>query len=202
MSKDIQSQRRPASAMLAQNHKQNQIALAIGKDKSVVSREIKRNADQRNGIYKFDLANRKYKQRQEQKHRPIIFTSAIKKYVEEGLNNEYSPEQIAGRAKLDGVVCVSHECIYQYIWNDKKQGGHLFEKLRHTGRKYRKRGDSKDKRGILKDRVSIEQRPSIVDEKIRFGDLEIDTVIGQNHQGALLTINDRVTSLVWTVRFL
>jgi len=98
---------------------------------------------------------------------------------------------------LDGIFCVSHECIYQYIWKDKKQGGHLFEKLRHTGRKYRKGGDSKDKRGILKDRVSIDDRPTIVDEKVRFGDLEIDTVIGQNHQGALLTINDRVTSLVW-----
>lgn len=190
-------QRYTISVMLAQNHPQNQIALAIGKDKSVVSREIKRNSDQRNGIYKSDLANRKYKQRQEQKNRPTIFTTSIKKYVEEGLNNEYSPEQINGRAKLEGIFCVSHECIYQYIWKDKKHGGRLFEKLRHTGRKYRKRGDSKDKRGILKDRVSIDDRPTIVDKKVRFGDLEIDTVIGQNHQGALLTINDRVTSLVW-----
>ena len=182
MSHLTSEQRYTISAMLAQNHPQNQIALAIGKDKSVVSRELKRNSDQRNGIYKSDLANLKYKQRQEQKNRPIIFTATIKKYVEDGLNNEYSPEQINGRAKLDGIPCVSHECIYQYIWKDKKQGGDLFEKLRHTGRKYRRRGDSKDKRGILKDRVSIEQRPSIVDEKIRFGDLEIDTVIGKNHQ--------------------
>ena len=54
-------QRYAISVMLAQNHPQNQIALAIGKDKSVVSREIKRNSDQRNGLYKSDLANRKYK---------------------------------------------------------------------------------------------------------------------------------------------
>ena len=78
MSKYIQSQRRPASAMLAQNHKQNQIALAIGKDKSVVSRKVNWNADQRNGIYKSDLANRKDKQRQEQKNRTVIFTTSIK----------------------------------------------------------------------------------------------------------------------------
>jgi transposase, IS30 family len=197
MSHLTSEQRYTISAMLAQNHPQNQIALAIGKDKSVISRELKRNSDQRNGLYKSDLANRKYKQRQEQKKRSVVFTTTIKKYVEDGLNNEFSPEQINGRAKLDGVPCVSHECIYQYIWKDKKQGGYLFEKLRHTGRKYRKRGDSKDKRGILKDRVSIDKRPSIVDEKVRFGDLEIDTVIGKNHQGALLTINDRVTRLVW-----
>jgi len=71
-------QRYTISAMFAQNHKQNQIAIAIGKDKSVVSREIKRNSDQRNGIYKSDLANRKYKQRQEQKNRSIVFTTTIK----------------------------------------------------------------------------------------------------------------------------
>lgn len=145
MSKDTQSQQRPASAMLAQNHKQNQTALAIGKDKSVVSREVNWNADQRNGIYKSDLANRKYKQRQEQKNRAVIFTISIKNYVEDGLNNESSPQQISGRARLDGNACVSRECIYQYIWKDKKQGGHVFEKLRHTGRKCRKRGNSKDK---------------------------------------------------------
>ena len=125
MSHLTSEQRYTISVMLAQNHKQNQIALAIGKDKSVVSREITRNADQRNGVYKSDLANRKYKQRQEHKNRLVIFTSTIKNYVENGLNDEYSPEQIYGRAKLDGVSCVSHECIYQYIWKDKKQAGHL-----------------------------------------------------------------------------
>ena len=52
-------------------------------------------------------------------------------------------------------------------------------------------------RGFIKNRVDIDQRPSIVDEKVRFGDLEIDTIIGKNHKSALLTINDRVTGLVW-----
>ena len=52
-------------------------------------------------------------------------------------------------------------------------------------------------RGFIKNRVDIDKRPTIVDKKVRFGDLEIDTVIGKNHKGALLTINDRVTGLVW-----
>ena len=52
-------------------------------------------------------------------------------------------------------------------------------------------------RGFIKNRVDIDKRPTIVDKKVRFGDLEIDTVIGMNHKGALLTINDRVTGLVW-----
>jgi IS30 family transposase len=190
-------QRYTISVMLKANYPRKEIALAIGKDKSVLSREIRRNSDQRNGEYKSDLATKKYEQRQAEKPRYITFTSTIEAYVVKGLNNDLSPEQIAGRAKLDGIACVSPERIYQYVWQEKKDGGILFEHLRHTGRKYRKRGSAKDKRGIIKNKVDIEQREKIVDEKIRFGDLEIDTVIGKNHQGALLTINDRVTSLVW-----
>jgi len=79
----------------------------------------------------------------------------------------------------------------------KKQGGELYKHLRRHGRRYRKRGNLKDSRGIIKNRISIDKRPKIVDDKIRFGDLEIDTIIGKNHKGAILTINDRWSSFVW-----
>ena len=195
-------QRYTISAMRVLNCSQKSIADAIGKDKSVVSRELKRNSDQRNGVYKASLAEKKYQLRHTQKLKHISFTSDIKAYVITGLQKDYSPQQISGRAKLDGVSCVSHERIYQFVWEDKKQATslRLSEYLRHQGRKYRKRGNSKDSRGIIKNRRDIDQRPAIVEEKTRFGDLEIDTVIGKNHQGALLTINDRVTSLVWIRR--
>ncbi len=75
--------------------------------------------------------------------------------------------------------------------------GSFIKKLRRKGRKYRKRGNLKDTRGLIKGRVDITDRPKIIEEKTRFGDFEIDTVIGANHNGALLTINDRVTSLVY-----
>jgi len=120
----------------------------------------------------------------------------VKQYVDEFPEKDFSPEQIAGRAKLEGRECVSTERIYQYVWKDKKEGGDLHTHLRHKGRRYRKRGNAKDSRGIIKDRVDISQRPKIVDRKERLGDLEIDTMIGQNHKGALLTINDRVSNKV------
>ena len=69
--------------------------------------------------------------------------------------------------------------------------------MRRKGRKYRKRGNAKDTRGIIKDRIGIEHRPKIVEEKTRIGDLEIDTIIGKNHKGAILTMNDRVSSMLW-----
>lgn len=190
-------QRYAISAMKQQGFKQVEIAMAIGKDKSVISRELRRNCDKRSGSYNFDLAQRKYDQRQENKPKNIRFTQEVRLLVDSLLLDDYSPEQIAGRAKLDGHQCVSHERIYQYVWQDKKKGGNLHLHFRHRGRKYHKRGAAKDNRGIIKNRVDIEKRPKIVDEKIRFGDCEIDTVIGKNHKGALLTINDRVTSMVW-----
>ncbi len=193
-------QRYTISVMKKQNYKQIEIALVIEKDKSIVSRELKRNCDKRNGIYNSDLAQRKYEQRQKDKPKHIKFTREVESFAEELLCQDYSPEQIVGRAKLYKVNCVSHERLYQHVWEDKKQGGKLHLHLRRKGRKYRKRGVTKDTRGIIRDRIDISQRPVVVDQKQRLGDLEIDTVIGKNHKGALLTINDRVSSMVWITK--
>jgi IS30 family transposase len=186
--------------MKARNYSQKEIAKAIGKDKSVISRELKRNCDKRSGEYRHDLAQRKYETRMREKPKKQYFTGEIKAETEALLKNDYSPEQIAGRLKLEGKPTVSHERIYQHVWADKKQDGEIYKHLRRKGRKYRKRGLAKDTRGIIKDRIGIEQRPEIVNKKERIGDLEIDTVIGQNHKGVLLTINDRVSSRVWIAK--
>jgi IS30 family transposase len=193
-------QRYTISVMLQKGYKQKQIAEAIGKDKSTVCRELRRNCDARSGEYRYELAQRKCDKRHQTKPKKIRFTEQVKAYVDTLLKNDFSPEQIAGRAKSKNVECVSHERIYQYVWADKKAKGSLFTHLRRKGRKYRKRGSAKDNRGIIKDRVDISQRPAIVNEKIRLGDLEIDTIIGKNHRGAILTINDRVSSYVWMAK--
>lgn len=73
----------------------------------------------------------------------------------------------------------------------------MYLHLRRKEKKYDKRGNSHAGRGYIPNRVDIEDRPTIVDIKEKFGDLEIDTVIGSNHKGALVTINDRLTSKVW-----
>lgn len=182
--------------MLQQGYQQSCIAEAIGKHKSVVSRELKRNKDTAE-TYDCHLAQRKYEERMRTKRKSVRMTQEMKQIVEIGLEQDYSPMQIAGRYKLKGVDIVSHERIYQYVWEDKKSGGSLYRHLRRSGRKYRKRGSAKDNRGILRDRTSIDKRPAVVNEKTRFGDLEIDTIVGANHKGAILTINDRLTSVCW-----
>ena len=87
------------------------------------------------------------------------------------MKQKYSPEQIKGICANEGVKMVSIERIYQYIWNDKKKGGNLYKNLRRTGKKYNKKKHVKSSRGIIANRRGIEERPQIVEEKVRFGDL-------------------------------
>lgn len=174
-----------------------EIADYLGKNKSVIWREINRNSDGRNGVYKAELAQRKTEQRHKGKAKRKDFSAEVETNVLHYLKEDFSPEQIVGRASKEGKAMVSIERIYQYIWQNKKQGGGLYKHLRTKGKKYQKRRHTKGRRGIIKDRVDIGQRPDIVEAKERFGDLEIDLVIGKGHHQALLTINDRATGILF-----
>ena len=189
-------QRYTIEAMLKEGHTQSEIARVIGKNKSVVSREIKRNRDLRFGSYSQDLAQRKYQKRQKEKPKRVRFTDAVKTEVETLLKEDYSPEQVVETLKKVRKDTVSIETIYQYIWKKKKQGGSLHKHLRNQGRRYRKRGNSKDNRGVIQNRVDIDKRPKVVEERSRFGDLEVDLIIGKNHKQAILTINDRASGML------
>jgi IS30 family transposase len=196
MSHITAEQRYTIDAMKQQNYSQTAIATAIGKHKSVICRELKRNCDLRNNTYKYELAQKKYVHRLVIKTKNIKLNDAMKAYIIPLLENKLSPEQIAGLSKKNGIPCVSTERLYQYIWADKKKGGLHYIHLRNQDKRYRKRGSSKDKSGIIKDKVCISERPEIVENKERLGDLEVDTIIGKDHKGAIVTINDRATGLV------
>jgi IS30 family transposase len=107
--------------MLQKGYKQKQIAEAIGKDKNIVCREIRRNCDARSGAYRYEFAQRKSEKRHQTKPKRILFTEQVKAYVDTWLKNDFSPEQIAGRAKLENVECVSHERIYQNMFGLTKK---------------------------------------------------------------------------------
>jgi IS30 family transposase len=116
--------------------------------------------------------------------------------VNKQIRLDLSPEQVSGWLKKQHGIHISHERIYQHIWADRRNGGDLYTHLRQRAKKRRKKYGSKDKRGQICNRMSIDQRTDIVDKKSRIGDWEIDTVIGQNHKGALVTIVDRHSKLV------
>ena len=110
------------------------------------------------------------------------------------LRKEWSPEQVSGWLLEDKERPISHESIYLHIWANKQAGGDLYTYLRRQGKKYDKRRNGKSTRGHIRNRVSIDDRPGVVDDKSRIGDWEIDTVIGKGHSGALVTVVERVTN--------
>ena len=182
--------------LYSSGYKQAEISTILSRDKSVISREILRNSDKRNGTYRASLAERKSKNRQQEKSKHISFTEEVQQNVEVLLRLDYSPEQVYSTLLKQGKATVSPERIYQHIWRDKQKGGNLYSHLSNNGRKYRKRGNKKDNRGIIKNRISIDRRPIVVDKRDRFGDLEVDLIIGKNHNQAILTINDRTSGML------
>ncbi len=163
----------------------------LGFHKSTISKELRRNRDGRSGVYKPKLAERKCRERHQSKQKRILLTKEVIKVVDRLIRHDLSPEQVVGHCKKNGIKCVSIETIYLHIWEDKKAKGNLFTHLRRKGRRYKKRGGVNEARGQISNRVSIEKRPPIVDKKSRFGDLEADTIVGKDHKGAIVTLNDR-----------
>lgn len=190
-----QEQRYTISVMMEEGFSQMEIAKTIKKDKSTVCRELGRNCDLRSGKYTWDLAQRKYNQRQKTKARAIKFTDEVKTYVDKKLEEKWSPEQISKTPVNNGLTLVSHERIYQYIIEDKKNGGDKYKHLRRK-KKYRRRCIVDDRRGKLVNTKSIHDRPQEVEDRTRYGDYEVDLIIGANHKKGLLTLNDRKTGKV------
>lgn len=165
------------------------IAKKLGKDVSTISREISRNTGLRG--YRFNQAdNRSCERRSSASTKPKKLTDELKARLEFKLLEDWSPEQISGRFKLDDIS-ISHESIYQHIWRDKRAGGQLYKHLRHHGKKYNKRSSGKAGRGCIPNRVDITLRPSIVEEKSRVGDWEGDTIISAGSRSAILSYVDR-----------
>lgn len=174
--------------MYKQGYSQKKIAEAIEKDKSVVSRELKRNADER-GRYSFRVAQELVGIRKERFRKTRRFDTSVRRKAEELLSKDYSPEQVVGWCRLNGVRMVSTERIYQHIRADRKAGGDLYTHCRH---KLKHRRRPVGKRSNIVDRVSIDQRPAEADGT-RFGDWEMDTIVGKQNKGAMLTLVERKT---------
>jgi len=114
--------------------------------------------------------------------------------IEALIRFDLSPEQVSCWLQDNYGLQISHEWIYQYILADKLAGGDLYRHLR-CQKKRRKRYGSYDRRGKLPNRVSIDERPSIVDTRQRLGDWEIDTIIGKGHRQAIVTLTERKSRL-------
>ena len=189
-----QEQRYQISGLLKAGLKQTKIAAEVGVDKGTISRELRRNASKR-GWRPKQAQTLRDERRQACLNGPQ-FSSNDWQEVERLTRLDLSPQQVSERLELEGVLQISHEIIYQRIYEDKRNGGDLHQHLR-SQKPHRKRyASGQERRGTLKNRVSIDERPKIVEEKTRIGDWEGDTVIGKNHKGGLVTLAERKSRYV------
>jgi IS30 family transposase len=170
---------------------QAEIGQALGFSQGTVSREFSRNTRQRG--YRFQQAQHTAQARQEQgRHQPRKLTGRVRRTIARKLRAErWSPEQISFWLQAKRGVSLSHEWIYQMIWDNKRTGGDLWQYLRRRGKRYNRRGAQTAGRGVIPHRTDIAERPAIVAAKSRLGDWEGDTIVGAHHKGALLTHVER-----------
>ena len=176
-------------ALIKEGFNYTQIANNIGYSKSTISREIKRNSINNN--YHPDSASIETFTRHKNKPKFIKITKIVKKHINRYLKKDWTPEQVAGYLKLNNIANISHEAIYKYIYKNKKDGGRLYLLLVHKAKRYNKRGGIYNSRGEINNRISINKRPKVVDNKTRIGDWEVDLIIGKYHKGSIVTIVDR-----------
>ena len=170
-----------------------EIAGIIGVHTSTISRELKRNKGKRRyhpkQAHRFALERRKAKVKKR-------ISKGTWFQIEELIRQERSPEQASNRMFLEQGIRVSHEWIYQHIYGNKKEGGDLHTHLR-CRKKRRKRYGTYNRRGQIPGRISIDERPEIVDRQERIGDWEGDTIVGKRHKGVILSLVERKS--VYTV---
>lgn len=175
--------------LLQENRSHQYIADRVGRSRSTINREIARNRSLRG--YRPKQAQAKAEARRQQPRR-VKMTAAVVDHIEKKLHEDYSPEQITGTMERAIGTRISHERIYQHIWQDKYAGGDLYTHLRLAGgQKRRKRYGKKDWRGRIPERIDIDKRPAVVAAKTRLGDWEADLVSGIKHRGYLVTLVER-----------
>jgi IS30 family transposase len=184
-------QRYQIKALMKAGHDQTEIAANIGCHKSTISRELQRNCGLKG--YRPGQANELAYNRQCEAYSSRIAWDTWQ-LVERLLRQDWSPEQISGRLKLLKQPSVSHECIYLYVYAEKRRGGTLHQHLR-SQKKQRKRYSGYIRRGQIPNRTSIDKRPKIVASKGRFGDWEADTIVGARHKGGILSAVERKSKL-------
>ena len=176
-------------AYLTAGYTQKAIGYELNRTPSTISRELKRNKGLRG--YRPQQAQRLANERK-QRHSHLKISDTTWQIIVSLLKEDWSPEQINGWLNHSGQQSVSIEWIYHYILTDKKAGGELYRHLR-CQKKRRKRYGSVDKRGQIKNRVSIDERPAIVDTRQRVGDWEMDLIIGRIGGSVLMTAVERKT---------
>jgi IS30 family transposase len=169
---------------------QADIARSLGRAESTISRELRRNRS-RNGYWPVAAQKKADLRRSCRPRKPKLSDPDVKRYVQQRLRRYWSPDEIAGRSRLDFPRDrrrqVSHQTVYTWIESQRTVGRDWRHCLRSSGWKRPNRRNC----GRIPACTSIERRPAIVDRRGRYGDWEGDTVVGANRHGGAVTLVER-----------
>ncbi len=192
-------ERSALAALHAQGTSAAQIARYLGRHRSTIGRELRRNAAPYDGWYRTERAHERAVARRKRSRRCPQFGPAQLARVESLLGEQWSPEQVSGYLRRRAELSISHETIYRHIWRDKKRGGTLPRHLRGARKNRRKRYRGRDWRGRLAGKRWIGERPAAVETRRQLGHWEVDTMMGRSLgdcSHCVLTLVERKTGYV------
>ena len=186
-----------------------EMARVLGRSPSSISRELRRNFPLEHKVYAPRLAQeRAEKSRKSRGRKERLRNEAIRTYVIEKLKLRWSPEQISRRIRIDLGISISHEAIYQFIYAQCRVGSpeirvgreDLRVYLRRARKRRQRKGMRKAQRIFKPQGISIDERPELVNARLRIGDWEGDTVESKNHKPGINTLVERKTGLVFITK--
>ena len=185
-------QRYQIYALTKASQNQSEIAKILGVHKATISRELRRNRGLRG--YRPKQAHCLAITRRQSKVQSRIEDESWM-LIEALLREQWSPEQISTWLDSERGMRISHEWIYQYILQEKLLGGDLYRHLRCQKRRRKRYGSYNRRRGQLINRISIDERPAVVETRRRIGDWELDTIVGKGHKQAIVSLTERKSRL-------
>ncbi len=197
-------QRERLAKMVYEGRSLAEMAKALRRSKSTISRELRRNGSPKHGLYRPCHAQaRSEERRRKASRRPRIPNEKIRAYIREKLVVGWSPEIIAGRLPLEHRgLTVSHEAIYQYLYDRKtKDRKELIELLRRGHRRRLRKGlERKVRKTKIPNRIPIEVRPKAVDSRRSYGHWEGDTMESQKSPPVLNSLTERKSRLLFLTK--
>lgn len=184
------------AALRRQGLNQSQIARSMGRHRSTIYRELRRNSTRADGRYRAFTAQERTNGRRSRSRRNQRFTVKDFSLVDDLICRQWSPEQVSGHLRLKGLLSISHETIYRHVWQDKREGGLLYTHLRGARKRRRKRYGAYDSRGRLADKRLITERPASVETRRQLGHWEIDTVMGTGSKDCIVSLVERKSGLL------
>ena len=178
-----------------QGYRQAEMARALGRHPSTISRELRRNVWRCTGRgYVPSRAQSYTNERRRRSRRNAQFSPAEWALVESVLREDDSPAQVVGWFARFEILTISPETISRHIWQDRQAGGTLHVHLRRATKRFRKRYGASDSRGRLAGKRHISTRPAGAANRSRIGHWEVDTVLGDSQGGAcIVTLLERKT---------